>query len=133
MNRQQRRAQQKNKQKPVTIKISPVMNKDSVKTMAEEVVKREVRQQYLKEEKNCTLDIDSTYLWALHSVYGWGAKRLKDFYRAVFLEHLRMRKHYEVDDLYPERMKLKEIGVDVESWYDEMFDSSGGIKEEPLV
>lgn len=31
-----------------------------------------------------------------------------------------MRRCYEMDDLYPERFKLKELGVDVEAWEKEI-------------
>ena len=40
-----------------------------------------------------------------------------------------MREFYELDDLYPERYKLKEKGVDIEAWYDELFDDKGNFKE----
>lgn len=40
-----------------------------------------------------------------------------------------MREFYELDDLYPERYKLKEKGVDVEAWYEELFDDEGNFKE----
>ena len=36
-----------------------------------------------------------------------------------------MREFYELDDLYPERHKLKEKGVDIEEWYSELFDEEG--------
>ena len=40
-----------------------------------------------------------------------------------------MREFYELDDLYPERFKLREKGVDVEAWYEELFDDEGNFKE----
>ena len=39
-----------------------------------------------------------------------------------------MREFYELDDLYPERYKLKEKGVDIEEWYSELFDDKGNFK-----
>ena len=39
-----------------------------------------------------------------------------------------MRKFYELDDLYPERYKLKEKGIDIEAWYNELFDENGNFK-----
>lgn len=36
-------------------------------------------------------------------------------------EHRRMRDFYEMDDLYPERLKLKELGADVEQWQKEVL------------
>ena len=32
-----------------------------------------------------------------------------------------MRDFYEMDDLYPERLKLKELGADVEQWQKEVL------------
>ena len=46
----------------------------------------------------------------------------------MFTEHLKMRDRYEVDELYPERQKLKDIGVDVEAWYNELFDEEGNFR-----
>lgn len=50
-----------------------------------------------------------------------GLKRLHDFYLAMAAEHRRMRDFYEMDDLYPERLKLKELGADVEQWQKEVL------------
>ena len=36
-------------------------------------------------------------------------------------EHRRMREFYERDDLYPERYKLKEKGIDIEKWQEEVL------------
>lgn len=33
----------------------------------------------------------------------------------------RMREYYQMDDLYPERYKLKEKGIDVEKWQEEVL------------
>ena len=52
---------------------------------------------------------------------GFGVKRLHDFYLAMAAEHRRMRDFYEMDDLYPERLKLKELGADVEQWQKEVL------------
>lgn len=73
--------------------------------------------------------MDTIYLWTLHNKYGWGLKRLKQFYKDVFVEHLRMREFYEMDDPYPERYKLKRKGIDIEAWYNELFDEEGNFKK----
>lgn len=61
------------------------------------------------------------FLKALHRHLGFGVKRLHDFYLAMAAEHRRMRDFYEMDDLYPERLKLKELGADVEQWQKEVL------------
>lgn len=89
----------------------------------------EIHQQCLAADKEFALDIDTVYLWTLHTKYGWGPKRLKRFYVQAFAEHLRMRDFYEIDDLYPERHKLKEKGIDIEAWYSELFDEQGNFRQ----
>ena len=76
-----------------SLKLSEVQN----------LVKNELKKRTLEEEMNVTVDLDTMYLWTLHSKYGWCYKRLKRFYLDVFREHLKMRKHYELNDLYQER------------------------------
>lgn len=93
-----------------------------------EAMMHEINQQILAKDKAYQLDIDTMVLWTLHQCYGWGATRLKKFYVAMMKEHLRMREFYELDDLYPERHKLKEKGVDIEEWQKELFDEDGNFK-----
>ena len=40
-----------------------------------------------------------------------------------------MREFYEMDDPYPERYKLKRKGIDIEAWYNELFDEEGNFKK----
>ena len=74
----------------------------------------EINRQCLEADERLTLDIDAMVLWTLHTHLGFGKKRLHDFYVAMAAEHRRMREYYQMDDLYPERYKLKEMGVDLE-------------------
>lgn len=75
----------------------------------------EVNQQLMERDLEYSLDIDAMILWTLHACYGWGKKRLEEFYVNLMNEHTRMREFYEIDDTYPERAKLKaECGIDVE-------------------
>lgn len=48
-------------------------------------------------------------------------RHLPPHYLAMAAEHRRMRDFYEMDDLYPERLKLKELGADVEQWQKEVL------------
>lgn len=36
-------------------------------------------------------------------------------------DYRRMREYYQMDDLYPERYKLKEKGIDIEKWQEEVL------------
>lgn len=132
MNRKERRRLQKQgiipKQEP-SYRIKPSELKDAVLNgPGEKALRHEINQQCLEADKGFTLDTDTMWLWTLHKKYGWGKKRLRQLYLDVFEEHLRMRHYYEMDDLYPERYKLKEKGVDVEAWYNELFDEYGNFK-----
>ena len=78
-------------------------------------------EQCLEKDDLLALDVDCMVLWTLHRYLGFGVKRLHDFYLAMAAEHRRMREFYEMDDLYPERLKLKELGADVEQWQKEVL------------
>lgn len=132
MNRRERRALERKGKLPKaepTYMMKPSDIKNAVLNgVGEQVMKQEIRQQCLDMDKEYTLDLDTMYLWTLHQKYGWGLKRLKQFYMDVFAEHMRMRKCYEMDDMYPERHKLKEKGIDIEEWYNRLFDETGNFK-----
>lgn len=132
MNRKERRALERQgklpKSEPVYMMKPSDIKDAALKGAGEQAMIHEIHQQCLKADKEFTLDMDTLYLWTLHSKYGWGVKRLKQFYLDVFAEHMRMREFYEMDDMYPERHKLKEKGIDIEAWYNELFDESGNFK-----
>ena len=132
MNRKERRALKK---KGIEVKAEPtyLMKASDIGKAAVNVGKddmlHEIDQQILEKDKEYQLDIDTMVLWSLNQFAGWGPKKLKAFYGFMMNEHLRMREFYELDDLYPERHKLKEKGVDIEAWYSEFFDEEGNFKK----
>lgn len=90
-------------------------SKEDAKKRATAAAIHEINQQIIEADKKYSLDVDAMVLWALHIHLGFGKKRLENFYIAMMEEHISMRKRYEMDDTYPERLKLKELcGVDVE-------------------
>ena len=126
MNRKERRALKK---KGIEVKPEPVLllkpseiGKAATRGVGHDAMVHEINQQILEKDKEYQLDIDTMVLWSLNQFAGWGPKKLRDFYLFMMKEHLRMREFYELDDLYPERHKLKEKGVDIEAWYSELFD-----------
>lgn len=133
MNRKERRALERQgkipKAEPTYMMKPSEIKRAALKGPGEEAMRHEINQQILEQDKAFTLDIDTMYLWTLHSKYGWGLKRLKQFYRGVFAEHIRMREFYEMDEMYPERYKLKEKGIDIEAWFDSLFDEKGNFKK----
>lgn len=126
MNRAERRRLQK---QGIKVKAEPTLNlkvndfnnmvaaaKKDAKDRATAAAIHEIDQQILERDTAYSLDIDAMILWTLHVHCGFGKKRLEDFYRAMVVEHLRMREFYEIDDTFPERYILKErCGVDVEA------------------
>lgn len=133
MNRKERRALEK---KGVSVKSEPTLlmkpsqiGKAATSGVGKAAMIHEIDQQILQKDKEYQLDMDTMVLWSLHKFAGWGPKKLRDFYFFMFNEHLRMREFYELDDLYPERHKLKEKGVDLEAWYKELFDDEGNFKK----
>ena len=132
MNRADRRKAKKEgkevKSEPVLLMKPSEIGKAATRGVGRESMMHEINKQILAKDKEYQLDIDTMVLWTLHQCYGWGSARLKKFYVAMMKEHLRMREFYELDDLYPERFKLKEKGVDIEAWYDELFDEKGNFK-----
>ena len=133
MNRRQRREMERKglipKKEPVYTVTGAEMVKAALKGPGKAAMNREINAQLLEADKRFTLDVDSMVLSTLHHEYGWGPKRCKDFYVRMFRHHMEMRKFYEIDDLYPERYKLKEAGIDVEAWYNALFDDNGNFKD----
>jgi hypothetical protein len=117
------------KKEPVYTVTGAEMVKAALKGPGKAAMNREINAQLLEADKRFTLDVDSMVLSTLHHEYGWGPKRCKDFYVRMFRHHMEMRKFYEIDDLYPERYKLKEAGIDVEAWYNALFDDNGNFKD----
>ena len=132
MNRADRRKAKKEgkkvKSEPVLLMKPSEIGKAATQGVGREAMMHEINQQILQSDKKYQLDLDTMVLWSLKQFAGWGPKKLKAFYYFMFKEHLRMREFYELDDLYPERHKLKEKGVDIEEWYKDLFDEEGNFK-----
>lgn len=125
MNRRERRKLQKQgvqvpKDPSINIKLSD-LGRDIMTPTMESAMMHEINQQCLEADKRFSLDLDTMVIWTLYQCYGWREKRLHDFYLAMAKEHRRMREFYEMDDLYPERYKLKEKGIDLEKWQEEVL------------
>ena len=120
MNRRERRnLQRQGVQVPndptLNIKLSD-LGKSIMTPEMQAAMRHEINRQCIEAEARLALDVDCIVLWTLHRQLGFGVKRLHDFYLAMAEEHRRMREFYETDDVYPERLKLKELGADIEQW-----------------
>ena len=67
-------------------------------------------------------DLDAIILWALHEHFGFGAERLHRFYLAFTAIYKDLRDFYEMgsDTPYVCKVKLRDIGVDLEAWQKEV-------------
>ena len=111
MNRKERRNLQRQgvqvpKDPTLNIKLS-ALGKSIMTPEMRAAMMHEINQQCLEKDDLLALDVDCMVLWTLHRHLGFGVKRLHDFYLAMAAEHRRMRDFYEMDDLYPERLKLE--------------------------
>lgn len=59
-------------------------------------------------------DVQTMLMWVLHKHYGFGKKRLEQFYITFLREYEDMCKFFETDEVFPAEYKLREIGIDVE-------------------
>ena len=125
MNRRERRNLQRQgvqvpKDPTLSIKLS-ALGKAVMTPEMETAMLHEINQQCLEADDRLSLDVDAVVLWTLHQHLGFGVKRLHRFYLAMVAEHRRMRDYYQMDDTYPERYKLKELGADLEEWQKEVL------------
>lgn len=125
MNRRERRKLQKQgvqvpKDPSINIKLSDLGRSVMTPTMREAMM-HEIYQQCLDADARLSLDLDTVVIWTLYQCYGWRDKRLHDFYLAMAAEHRRMREYYETDTPYPERCKLKDKGIDIQKWQEEVL------------
>ena len=81
----------------------------------------EIKKQLAEYDRNNMMEVDSIILWILHSMYGFGPKRLKMFYDNFHkeLEALADRYEMEDEDTYLCTENLRRIGIDVEKWHRE--------------
>lgn len=82
----------------------------------------EAKKAVLQCEEQYRADLDAAILYFLHTKYGFGVKRLREFWDGFNALHEEMIQHYMVesaDAAWVCRDKLKQIGVDVVKWYEE--------------
>lgn len=89
----------------------------------DELVDQAVKEEVVRVEAEFRSDIDAMILYVLHAHYGWGPKRLRQFWDVFIEEHKALRDHYNMhepgDNAYLAKRKLLEIGVDVAAWEEE--------------
>lgn len=132
MNRAERRRLEKKQKKAQAERTYTFRESDLERLIytpaVQEMIERKVAERILEIDASYTLDLDTMVLWTLFQ-RGWRHKRLKEFYLDMFRWHRKLRDHYEISEGFPERMILKEKGIDVEAWFNELFDEHGNYKQ----
>ena len=79
----------------------------------------EIKRQIAEYDKKNKLELQALILWQLHAQLGFGEKRLRKFYDIFDNEMDALIERYqleECDKAWICTEKLKEMGVDIESW-----------------
>lgn len=83
-----------------------------------------IHQYQLEADARNHLDYEALVLWAIHVHMGKGKVALKNFYATYDKIHQDLLDHYSMqtddDNIWLVHHKLKEIGVDVKEWHEEM-------------
>lgn len=74
----------------------------------------EARAQIVEQQREYDLDAEAAFMWAVHISEGYGLKRLLRLRERIITETEHMRERFLTDEVYPQRMLLKELGYDVE-------------------
>lgn len=86
-----------------------------------QIIRDEVNRHFREDMLRTEADMDASILWVLHEHFGFGKKRLREFYDKFTEEHKRLAEWYEMphDTPFICRRKLLDIGVDVAAWNQE--------------
>lgn len=82
----------------------------------------EIQRQLAEYDQKHLLEIDAMILWVLHDRFGFGPKRLRQYYDSFRACTDKLVERYQMDaddDVWLCTQMLKRIGVDVEQWHKE--------------
>lgn len=82
----------------------------------------EIQKQLAEYDRKNAIEIDALVLWVLHEQFGFGPKRLRQFYDSFAPAIGELVERYELensDEIWLCTRKLKEIGIDIEEWHEE--------------
>ena len=82
----------------------------------------EIQRQLAEYDRKHLAEIDAVILWVLHDQFGFGPKRLRQYYDSFQRCTDELVRRYEMkegDDIWLCTEMLKRIGVDVEEWHKE--------------
>lgn len=79
----------------------------------------EIRRQLAEYDRKHANELDAMILWHLHEEFGFGPRRLKQFYDTFAVRLNELIKYYEMTDsdmVWLCTYKLKQYGIDIEEW-----------------
>lgn len=83
----------------------------------------EINRQLIENEKKYAKDFDAAILYFLRKKYGFGYKRLKEFFMDFEKVHEELIAYYELDEQdgpwFCNRELQEELGIDLDEWYRE--------------
>lgn len=84
---------------------------------------KEIEKQLAEWDIKHMTELSALILYVLHSTFGFGKKRLKDFYFQFADEIFELTQRYDLDDsddVWLCTKKLKEYGIDLPEWEKEL-------------
>lgn len=90
----------------------------------QEAVNAEVNRQLVKRHKEFSDDVDYMICKILHDHFGFGVKRLRQFYDHFCEDNYALMQRYEMSDAgtYIAREEMNAIGCNIEEWNKEESD-----------
>lgn len=82
----------------------------------------EIQRQLAEYDRKHLVEIDAMILWVLHARFGFGPKRLRQYYDSFRACTNELVERYQMDagdDVWLCTQMLKRIGVNVEQWHKE--------------
>lgn len=84
----------------------------------------EIQRQCAEFDKKNAREIDAMVLWVLHEVFGFGPERLHRFYQTFNGQVEDLARRYQMtddgDEVWLCTYKLREYGIDLEKWEQEV-------------
>lgn len=80
---------------------------------------KEINNQLVRAHDRFFQDERAVILWTLHQIFGFGAKRLRQYYDAYTPACEELRNYYEMSDSdmpFIATEKLKAVGVNLQEW-----------------
>lgn len=103
-------------------KISGKILGATMSSAEKKAMELEIQRQLAEYDRKHLIEIDAVILWVLHDRFGFGPKRLRQYYDSFRACIDALINRYEMDtgeNVWLCTQMLKRIGVDVEEWHRE--------------